>query len=73
MSTNYVKTPCTVLFSGPPVCGKSQLVLNLLETFYKNHFENIIIIYLTIQDNDTYKITPWILLDPNVYLIEPKR
>ena len=64
---SYVMKPCTTILVGLPACGKAQLVMKLLETFYKNHFENIIIIYPTIRDNETYKNTPWILSDPNVF------
>ena len=56
----------------PANCGKPELVMKLLETGYKDHFENIIIICPTIRHNETYKNRPWILSDPNVYLIEPK-
>ena len=46
--------------------------MKLLETSYKHHFENIIIICPTVRYNETYKNRPWILTDPNVCLIEPK-
>ena len=69
---NYVKTPCTTILAGSTNCGKTELVLKLLENSYKHHFENIIIICPTIRYNETYKNRSWILSDPNVYLIEPK-
>ena len=69
---SYVKNPHTAIYSGPTNCGKTKLVLDLVENEYKNHFENIIILCPTLRYNQTYKNRAWISSDPNVYLIEPK-
>ena len=70
--TNYVKVPCTVLFSGPTNCGKTQLVLDLIENEYRNHFDNIIIICSTVRWNKTYLTRRWLWSDDSVFLIEPR-
>ena len=41
---DYVREPHTAIFSGPTGCGKTQRVLDLIETEYKHHFDNIVII-----------------------------
>ena len=38
----YVKVPCTVLFSGPTNCGKTQLVLDLIENKSRKHYDDAI-------------------------------
>ena len=51
---NYVKDPHTAIFSGPTSCGKTQRVLDLIETEYNQHFENVIILCPTLRWNKTY-------------------
>ena len=70
--TEYVKTPHTAIWSGPPGIGKTQLVLYLLEREYKHHFENIVILCPTLKWNETYQSRPWIWKDDYVFLIEPR-
>ena len=69
---NIVKEPCTALFSGPTGCGKTQLVLDLLENECKMMFENIIIICSTLRWNQTYRNRSWIWNDDQIFCIEPK-
>ena len=64
----YVQEPCTALWSGPTNCGKTQLVLDLIENEYRNHFDNIIIICSTIRWNKTYLTRRWLWSDDNVFL-----
>ena len=52
-------------------CGKTKFVMDLLETYYYEVFEHIVIICPTINDSDTYKCRPWIDSDPEVYKIIP--
>ena len=70
--TNYIKEPHTTIFTGQTGCGKTHLVLVLIEKEYKKHFDYIIIICPTIQWNDTYHVRGWIKNDDKVWLIEPK-
>ena len=70
--TNYVKVPCTALFSGPTNCGKSKKVLELIENEYRHYFDNIIILCPTLRWNKTYLTCKWLWSDDYVYLIEPR-
>ena len=65
-----VKGEHTVIFSGQTGCGKTHLVLNLLESEYKDHFDYIVIICMTLWWNRTY-LTRSFIHDPGVFLIEP--
>ena len=69
---NYVKEPHTAIFSGPTGCGKTQRVLDLIETEYNQHFENVIILCPTLRWNKTYLERGYIWKDDDVYPIEPK-
>ena len=68
---DVVKESCTTLFSGPTNCGKTQLVLDLIENKYRNHFDNIIILCPTLRWNKTYLTRRWLWSDNYVFLIEP--
>ena len=56
----------TTLFVAPTGVGKAHLALNLLETEYRNHFNFIVIICLTLRYNSTYKSRGWVWNDPEV-------
>ena len=66
-----MKEPHTALFLAPAGVGKTHLALNLLENEYRNHFDFIIIICLTLAHNETYKFGGWVWNDPDVIPIEP--
>ena len=51
---NSSEFPHSAMFIGVTACGKTEFLLRLLETKYKNHFEFIVILCLTILDNKTY-------------------
>ena len=70
--TDYVKEPHTTIFTGQTGCGKTHLVLDLIEKEYKTHFDYIIIICPTLRVNKTYHVRDWIKNDGKVWLIEPK-
>ena len=70
--TEYIKDPHTTIFSRPTGCGKTHLVLELIEKEYNKHFDYIIIIYQTLQWNKTYHFKGWIKNDDKVWLVEPK-
>ena len=58
---NLPKFPHSAMFVGETACGKTEFLLKLLETIYKNHFEFIIILCPTVLDNKTYLSRKWIL------------
>ena len=68
---NPVKEAHTAIFSGQTGCGKTHLVLNLLESEYRHHFDYIAIICTTLRCNKTYLARSWIHHDNGVFLIEP--
>ena len=57
------------MFVGCTSCGKSEFLLQLLETKYKNHFEFIEILHPTIAKNKTYLSRKWILDDKNDFTV----
>ena len=65
-----MKEPQTALFVALTGVGKTHLALSLLETEYRNHFDFIVIICLTLRYNSTYKNRSWVWNDPDVILIE---
>ena len=70
--TDYIKEPHTTIFTGPTRCGKTHLVLDLIEKEYNKHFDYIIIICPTLRWNKTYDVRDWIKNDDKVWLIVPK-
>ena len=42
--TGYIKEPHRAIFTGQTKCGKTHLVLDLIEKEYSKHFDYIIII-----------------------------
>ena len=69
--TEYVKLPHTAIFTGPTNCGKTKLLLDLIEKEYRHHFETIVILCPTLRWNKTYRERPWIWKDEYVFCIEP--
>ena len=70
--TGYIKKSHTTIFTGPTGCGKTHLVLDLIEKEYTKHFAYIVIICPTLRWNKTYHFKDWIKYDDKVWLIEPK-
>ena len=66
---NFPKFPHSAMFVGVTACGKTEFLLRLLETLYKDHFEFIVILCPTILDNKTYLSRKWILDDKNVFIV----
>ena len=64
--TEYIKEPHTAMFTGQTNCGKTHLVLELIENQYYKHFDYIVIICLTLQENSTYHAKKWIKNDDKV-------
>ena len=50
-----METPFNMMIVGRTNCGKTFYLLQLLETEYKNHFENIFLICSTFEYNKTYQ------------------
>ena len=53
-------------------CSKTHLVLELIEKECNKHFDFIVIICPTLQENSTYHAKEWIKNDENVWLVDPK-
>ena len=68
--TGYIKKPHTSIFIGQTGCGKTHLVLELIEKEYNKHFDFTVIMCPTVQENDTYHAKKWIKMDDNVWLVE---
>ena len=70
---DYIKEPHTSIFIGQKGCGKTHLVLELIEKECNKHFDNIIIACPTLRENNkTYHAKEWIKNDENVWLVDPK-
>ena len=68
-----IKEPHTSIFIGQTGCGKTHLLLELIEKEYNKHFDFIIIICPTLRENNkTYYDKEWIKNDDNVWLVDPK-
>ena len=67
-----MKEPHRALFVGSTGYGKTERVLQLLETEYKEHFDFIVIICPTLKYNRTYTSRRWIMTEHFVVLIELK-
>ena len=70
--TGYIKGPHTAIFTGQTGCGKTHLVLDLIEKYYNKHFDYVIIICPTLRWNKTYHSKEWINNDDKIWLVEPK-
>ena len=66
---NFPKFPHVAMYVGATACGKTEYLLRLLETEYRNHFENIIILCPTVKYNKTYLDRNWIFEDDDVFLV----
>ena len=66
---NLPKFPHSAMFIGVTACGKTEFLLKLLETVYKNHFEFLVILCPTISDNKTYLSRKWIFDNKNVFIV----
>ena len=66
---NLPKFPHSAMFVGVMACGKTEFLLRLFETEYKNHFELTVILCQTILNNKTYLSRKWILDDKNVFIV----
>ena len=70
--TDYIKEAHTTIFTGLTGCGKTLLVLDLIEKEYNKHFDCIIIICATLRWNKTYNSKDWIKNGDKFWVVEPK-
>ena len=70
--TCYIKKPHTSIFIGQTGCGKTHLVLELIEKEYNKHFDYIFIICPMLQENSTYHSKEWLKTNGSVWLVDPK-
>ena len=70
--TGYIKKPHTAIIIGQTGCGKTHLVLELIEKVYNKHFDFTIIICPSLRENSTYHAKEWIKNDDQVWLVDPK-
>ena len=71
--TEYIKEPHTAIFIGHTNCGKTHLVLELIEKECNKHFDYIVIICPTFRENNKiYHAKKWIKNDDKVWLVDPK-
>ena len=66
---NLLKFPHSAMFVGVTACRKTEFLLRLLETVYKDHFEFIVILCPTISDNKMYLSRKWVFDDKNVFIV----
>ena len=67
-----IKEPQTSIFIGQTGCGKTHLVLELIEKEYIKHFDHIIICPTLRENNKTYHAKEQIKNDDSVWLVDPK-
>ena len=66
----FPKFPHSAMFVGVTNVGKTEYILRILETEYKDHFEFIVIICPTILDNNkAYFSRKWIFDYKNIYIV----
>ena len=63
------KFPHSAMFVGCTNVGKTEYLLRIFETEYKNDCEFIEILCPMILDNKTYLSRKWILDDKNVFIV----
>ena len=71
MEDLFIYEPFNAIISGCTNCGKTHFILDMLETYYRHHFENIIIFCPTFEHNKTYD-REWIFSERNVIVLDPR-
>ena len=70
--TDHIKKPHTSIFIGHTGCGKTHLVLELIEKEYNKHSDFTVIICPALRENGTYHAKEWIKYNDNVWLADPR-
>ena len=65
-----VREPHTALFVAQTGVEKAHLAFDLLEHVCFDHFDCVVILYIILWYNSTYKSQKWFWLDPYVTPIE---
>ncbi len=68
---NLPKYPHSAIIVGQTGCGKTVFILDLLERYYRDVFQHIIILCPTIEWNKAYQDRKWIYSDDNIHLVDP--
>ena len=71
--TEHIKEPHTALFIGQTNCGKTHLVLQLIENHYNKHFDDTVITCRTLRENYNYHAKEWMHADEKFLLVDPKK
>ena len=66
-----IRTAYSAIISEQTGCGKTVVILDLLEGPYRRFFRHIVVLCPTIWHNKPYQQCPWIWTDPEVYVLEP--
>lgn len=67
----FTKEAHSAIICGQTGCGKTEFILDLLETTYRNVFDHVIILCPTLEYNKAYQSRGWVKADPEVYLVDP--
>ena len=59
------------IICGQTGCGKTEFILDLLQTTYRNVFEHIVILCPNLKYNKAYQSRVWVRKDREVYTINP--
>ena len=70
--TGYIKKPHTTRFTGQTNCGKTHLVLELIEKEHNKYFDYVVIIIPTLRENFAYHGREWMQNGHNAWLLDPK-
>ena len=62
----FPKEPHNAIICGSTNTGKTHVMLDIIEKYYKDHFEKILIICPTFYRNQTYLKRDWVKNDSNV-------
>ena len=66
---NFPKFSHVAMYVGATACGKTEYLLKLLQTKYRDHLEYIVILCPTILDNKTYLSRKWIIDDEHILIV----
>jgi len=66
---NWLEPPFNLIITGPTCSGKTEYVLSLLKSEYKNKFDYIIIVCPTFYNNQTYD-KKYIYLDKDIIVCQ---